>query len=533
MFGDRNSLPAIEMRARHQRSGYLYKLPMSKSTSDKWQKRMFVAKDGFLLYYAASEDPNSIHFNNKPKGVIPLGGCKVDLVERGPKASKLGLKITHPDFLAGRMLVLAAETEPEQKAWLEALNDCSRVTMENAKLGDAMIEKLRAQGTTAEKEKNDVIEQLQEQALALRMEQEEKLKLVENTEELKKLAAEAEERAKKKEEEMAIAMAEVDKHREALMAEAADIQAAVEERNAALAASTAEYEKVQAALLAAANGTLTLSPGSAASVANGELEARARVLEEEKMRLEHEKAVLERSVHDLSSSTEQLQNTLRSAEEQRKQLEEHLREISKAEQDLASERQLRRRLERKLQIAEDSLKRLDEALRRSGVKLDVDVFADVKTLLAFFEERVGEVKRDAQRIDIMKKALKVKRQYLTAAAKTDSAGDDSTLRELEAAARQHDDAWENDNEPVFKVLGTPARATPATTATKAAAPAPAAAATSTSGGQTASYADELGALPEGWTLQSDDTGDRWYFNEKDGRTSWLRPNADGTVPPAE
>lgn len=48
---------------------------------------------------------------------------------------------------------------------------------------------------------------------------------------------------------------------------------------------------------------------------------------------------------------------------------------------------MRKRLERKLQIAEDSLKRLDQALRRSGVKLDVDVFADVKTLLAFFEER--------------------------------------------------------------------------------------------------------------------------------------------------
>ena len=51
------------------------------------------------------------------------------------------------------------------------------------------------------------------------------------------------------------------------------------------------------------------------------------------------------------------------------------------------ERQMRIRLERKLKIAEDSLRRLDGALRRSGVKLDVDVFADVKTLMVFFEER--------------------------------------------------------------------------------------------------------------------------------------------------
>ena len=61
--------------------------------------------------------------------------------------------------------------------------------------------------------------------------------------------------------------------------------------------------------------------------------------------------------------------------------------IFSEEGDLLKERQLRKRLERKLQIAEDSLKRLDAALRRNGVKMDVDVFADVKTLLAFFEER--------------------------------------------------------------------------------------------------------------------------------------------------
>ncbi len=61
--------------------------------------------------------------------------------------------------------------------------------------------------------------------------------------------------------------------------------------------------------------------------------------------------------------------------------------VCSEEGDLVKERQLRKRLERKLQIAEDSLKRLDGALRRSGVKLDVDVFADVKTLLAYFEER--------------------------------------------------------------------------------------------------------------------------------------------------
>lgn len=48
-------------------------------------------------------------------------------MDRGPKAARFGLRITHPDFYAGRMLILAAESADEQKAWLETLNDCSRV----------------------------------------------------------------------------------------------------------------------------------------------------------------------------------------------------------------------------------------------------------------------------------------------------------------------------------------------------------------------------------------------------------------------
>ena len=97
---------------------------------------------------------------------------------------------------------------------------------------------------------------------------------------------------------------------------------------------------------------------------------------------------------------------LENSEAARKRLEAARTELSSEEGDLANERMLRKRLERKLQIAEDSLKRLDGALRRNGVKLDVDVFADVKTLLSFFEERAEEAKRDATRIDIMKAALK-------------------------------------------------------------------------------------------------------------------------------
>lgn len=61
------------------------------------------------------------------QGVIPLGGCTVELVERGPKASKFGIRISHPDFVRGKFLVFAAENVDDQKAWEKALRDCSRV----------------------------------------------------------------------------------------------------------------------------------------------------------------------------------------------------------------------------------------------------------------------------------------------------------------------------------------------------------------------------------------------------------------------
>jgi outer membrane protein assembly factor BamB len=38
-------------------------------------------------------------------------------------------------------------------------------------------------------------------------------------------------------------------------------------------------------------------------------------------------------------------------------------------------------------------------------------------------------------------------------------------------------------------------------------------------------------LPRGWAIAYDDDGDKYYYNEDSGVTSWVRPNADGTLPP--
>ena len=61
----------------------------------------------YLSYYKFVSNwlsPSS-QFDTKPKGLIPLGGCHVEEVARGPKGTKFGLKVSHADFPAGKVLV--------------------------------------------------------------------------------------------------------------------------------------------------------------------------------------------------------------------------------------------------------------------------------------------------------------------------------------------------------------------------------------------------------------------------------------------
>lgn len=394
---------------------------------------------------------------------------------------------------------------------------------------------------------------------------------------------------------MASALADMEKRRQELATEAATIEAQVAQRNQALQSASSEYDKVQAMLAAARAAaqttgsktntsadsserisTMSFSAEDKAKVAAAaglnvaELEAverRAAQLESEKMMLEREKVALERSVRDMKNSTDAIRNQLESSEAARKRLETELNDLNNEEGDLATERQMRKRLERKLQIAEDSLKRLDGALRKSGVKMDVDVFSDVKTLLAYFEERTEEAKRDAQRIDLMKQALKAKRKYLMASARVETVAATEELVTGNEEEAEGDDGWGDDDG--FGPSKSPAKTTPtvnpSTTNAASSSSSSSTAATNkntarkesvdtdgwgssdedknseqgeatgttTNNGITIVYEDEEGPLPTDWAKQTDEVGDTWYYNSATGETSWVRPNPDGTVPATE
>ena len=141
------------------------------------------------------------------------------------------------------------------------------------------------------------------------------------------------------------------------------MESAVAERNSALQAATDELAGMMTGGAGGGSGTLKPSVG---------MEARARHLEAERARLESEKAQLERSVRDMKSSLEH-------SEGARRGLEAQLSGLGAEESELAKERALRQAAERRLAEAEASMRRLDQALKRSGTKLDVDVFQDVRS----------------------------------------------------------------------------------------------------------------------------------------------------------
>lgn len=67
------------------------------------------------------------------------------------------------------------------------------------------------------------------------------------------------------------------------------------------------------------------------------------------------------------------------------------------------------------------MKRLDKALQDSGIKIDIEIEADVSNLKKFFEDCVAEASYEAQKLDIMRDAVRARGSY--ARAREDSVAD--------------------------------------------------------------------------------------------------------------
>ncbi|VDP10424.1 unnamed protein product [Soboliphyme baturini] len=75
-----------------------------------WDKRFFVLKDSFLLYYAVSEKKlfeRSHQISSHPKGVIPISGCYVTACRQCD--FEFCIAISHEDFQVSVLIIMGSE----------------------------------------------------------------------------------------------------------------------------------------------------------------------------------------------------------------------------------------------------------------------------------------------------------------------------------------------------------------------------------------------------------------------------------------
>uniref|UniRef100_A0A914VC54 PH domain-containing protein n=1 Tax=Plectus sambesii TaxID=2011161 RepID=A0A914VC54_9BILA len=106
--------------------GLMLKKHKRKNRGAKWNKRFFVLKESFLLYYAPRYQKvfgKTKIIDLHPKGLVPLGGCSV--VSGGDIGKKHCLLITHEEFKTP--IILCAADFKTQEKWLLALREATKV----------------------------------------------------------------------------------------------------------------------------------------------------------------------------------------------------------------------------------------------------------------------------------------------------------------------------------------------------------------------------------------------------------------------
>lgn len=402
---------AFAVRLNAQKAGFLYKKPFGHN-STKWSKRFFVLKDGFMLYYGEKEGKQSADngaFNIHPKGVVPLGGCWAEPLDGADR--DFAFSIRHPDFGDGTVF-LAAESAEACEDWLRWVRECSRVTYRNAQIGETMIQCLKAKTEVREQQQEETRTKLDAESEALREEQERRALVEEQLEQLRLEKEQADQMAQQ------LMMDQTNKEQQ--LEQTAGIIRQIEEKKAMLEAKTMELEQRVAE---ASNAAETTSGEAQRLLAEKEelskatrqlvkslksMEKRATSLEEERLAAD---AMLQQARAEAEAAAAEMAKVTEARESLQSELGQAMMEKEVALKAALQEQSEREKLEKKLQMAEDSLKRLDAALRKSGVKVDVDIEADVKTLKGFFETVLTESYWDAHRDRIMKEAVTARPLY--------------------------------------------------------------------------------------------------------------------------
>lgn len=155
-----------------QKEGWLWKRPFTGSAEGAWQKRYFVLKDSFLLWY--DDKVSGVPFNTKPKGALPIGGASV--FPMGKDVNDYLFEITHPDF--NHSMVLKSPDKQDVDDWIQVMTDCRKATYGNALLGNAMMGRIKSVGTAMEAQMQRALEEAERYAMELETIREEKWKVM-------------------------------------------------------------------------------------------------------------------------------------------------------------------------------------------------------------------------------------------------------------------------------------------------------------------------------------------------------------------
>ncbi|XP_077997110.1 pleckstrin homology domain-containing family D member 1-like isoform X2 [Glandiceps talaboti] len=415
----------FDISTKVQMWGVLGKKPFGHSSNNKWSKRFFMVKEGFLLYYPENEKKDfekKRHFNIHPKGVIPLGGCIIEYYD--DPIRNWSFKIEHDDF--NGMIILAAETEYEREKWMDILRQSGRVTWKNAQLGDTMIQTLESQGLQLIRESEDIKDRLHTEICARREE-------MDKNEELERLAAELEKEKKKIEEtakelqsdlernkleldETMQLMKQVEKDRE-------DLNGTTDHLQQSLESLAKEKEKTLQELKMKEEVTQKLSSeNETLSQTTEVLKSTLDSIEEKTQQVEKERKEAEKRLKDKEREAKAL-------EEEKKLYVVHAQELQSSLHDLTMQKEMtdaelkeeiiaRREAEKRLRHAENALGRLDVAIQQSRPQanrknsLDVEISTNVATLKKFFEDIAEEAKIDSDKPLIMKNALHARKSFI-------------------------------------------------------------------------------------------------------------------------
>ncbi|KAK3094071.1 hypothetical protein FSP39_023852 [Pinctada imbricata] len=381
---------SYEWTEHYQLCGILHKKPFH-TPSNKWYKRFFLVKDGYLFYYPESE--------------------------RKEMEKRKCLNI-HPK---GKIL-LAAESGYEREKWIGVLEKSKRINWTAAQLADGMIKQLEEQGLQMAKQKQDYFDQLQTEVMALSEEKE-------KSQELERVKQELELEKQKLEQYQDDLMREFEQIKQELEDTAEymknledtriELTDTISQQQENLKTLAEEKQKIMTNLKERESQNVTLHQSKE------ETEAQLQQIERKTQLLLEEKSEAERRLLENENRALML-------EEEKKHFSEHAQELNETIKDLKAQKEMtetelreeviaRMDAERKLKEAEESLMKLGVAVESQTPNIHQDVkeemVVNVGKLRRFFDGLAAEAKLDSDKPIIMKNSLHA-RKTLQRKAKT-------------------------------------------------------------------------------------------------------------------